>query len=865
MRKLFILFILLVGFQAAFATHQRAGEITYRWKGGLTYEFTILTYTYAPSPADRPDLELQWGDGTSSILPRIEKIDLANEIRRNKYIGDHTYSGVGSYLISLEDPNRNAGILNIPNSVNVPLFIETLLVINPFFTANNSPQLLLPPIDVGCTNFPYIHNPGAYDPDGDSLSYRLVDCRTAGGVPIAGYVLPNQTVGNIGSTLSINAITGEFVWNYPRVTGAYNIAILIEEWRKGIRIGYVTRDMQIIIEPCNNHPPVIQPIPDTCVIAGDTINFIVTATDVDGQNVTLTGTGGPLVMPANHATFPQPITGQGIVQSVFNWITVCNHVQKYPYTVYFKAQDNGYPVNLVDIALVNLTVIAPPVKNLTTQPFGNSIILNWNTSPCSNAIGYKIYRRNGFYGYVPGYCETGVPAYTGYQEIGTINDLNTTTFTDDNKGNGLVHGVDYCYMVIAFFADGAESIASEEVCMTLRRDLPIITNISIRNTDEVTGSAFIGWVKPTELDFSQTPGPFKYLIYRGIPAGTPWVLVDSLDGLNDTTYIDILINTRVNKLAYQIGLVNNTPGNRFVIGYTNPATSVYLSLFPTDKKIVLRWSFDVPWINDTFVVYRQNPVTLAFDSIGYSSYSQYLDSNLVNGTEYCYLIKSIGAYSAASLPHPLINYSEIMCAKPVDNVAPCAPTLKVTVNCESSANTLEWTNPNLSCASDTYKYYIYYSPESGTDFTILDSVPGAENTTKQYENLLSITGCYAVTAFDTNGNQSVFSNVVCVEIDSCPPYRLPNVFTPNGDGKNDVFKPFPYNSVPRIDIKIFNRWGIIVYQTEDPDINWDGKDKDSHQLCSDGVYYYVCDVFELTLKGLRKHTLTGIVTIINKQ
>jgi len=864
MRKLFILFTLLVFCQAAFATHQRAGEITFRYKGGLTYEFTILTFTYIPSPADRPDLELNWGDGTKSSLPRVEKIDLANEIRRNKYVGDHTFSGVGSYLISLEDPNRNDGILNIPNSVNVPLFIETLLVINPFFTANNSPELLLPPVDVGCTNFPYIHNPGAYDPDGDSLSYRLVDCRTGGGMPIAGYVLPNLTVGNTGSALSIDAITGDFVWNYPKVTGEYNIAILIEEWRKGMRIGYVTRDMQIKIIPCSNHPPVIDPIPDTCVIAGDTINFLVRATDIDNQTITLIGTGGPIVMTANHATFPQPTNGQSVVQSVFNWKTVCNHVQRYPYTVYFKAQDNGYPVNLIDIKLVNLTVIGPPVQNLTALPFGNSILLNWNVSPCANAIGYKIYRRNGFYGYVPGYCETGVPAYTGYLEIKTINDLNTLAFTDDDQGSGLVHGVDYCYMIIAFYEDGAESIASEEVCVSLKRDLPIISNISIRNTDVTDGSALVRWIKPTELDFTQTPGPFKYLVYRGLPAGSSWVLIDSLDGLNDTTYIDSLINTKDYTIAYQIGLVNNSPGNRFLIGYTHPATSVYLMLYPTDEKMLLKWTYDVPWINDTTVVYRQNFLTLDFDSVGYAVGSEFLDSNLVNGISYCYKVKTVGAYSATSLPHPLLNYSEIMCGKPVDNVPPCATTLDVTVNCELSSNFLVWTNPNLSCATDTYKYYVYYAPESGSDYTVIDSVFGAENTTFQHQDLLSIAGCYAITVFDTIGNESAFSNVVCVEVDSCPPYRLPNVFTPNGDTHNDVFKPFPYNSVPKIDIRIFNRWGIVVFQTEDPDINWDGKDKNSHQLCSDGVYFYVCDVFELTLKGLRKRTLSGIVTIINK-
>jgi hypothetical protein len=64
----FILFTLLS--LSAFATHQRAGEITFRYVSGLTYEITIVSYSYAPSPADRNELEILWGDGTSSVLVR---------------------------------------------------------------------------------------------------------------------------------------------------------------------------------------------------------------------------------------------------------------------------------------------------------------------------------------------------------------------------------------------------------------------------------------------------------------------------------------------------------------------------------------------------------------------------------------------------------------------------------------------------------------------------------------------------------------------------------------------------------------------------------------------------------------------------
>ena len=71
------------------------------------------------------------------------------------------------------DPNRNGSVINIPNSINQPFYIETVLVINPFIGVNSSPKLLNTPIDNGCVGYPFYHNPGAYDEDGDSIAYEL--------------------------------------------------------------------------------------------------------------------------------------------------------------------------------------------------------------------------------------------------------------------------------------------------------------------------------------------------------------------------------------------------------------------------------------------------------------------------------------------------------------------------------------------------------------------------------------------------------------------------------------------------------------------------------------------------------------------
>ncbi|MEZ5198441.1 MAG: hypothetical protein R2764_19270 [Bacteroidales bacterium] len=108
------------------------------------------------------------------------------------------------------------------------------------------------------------------------------------GLPILGYEYPFAS-----NAFYIDEITGDLYWDTPQMQGEYNVAFIIEEWRYGQRIGYVTRDLQIHISACSNNPPYITAINDTCIEAGDYLSFEVTATDPDGDVLTLSATGSP--------------------------------------------------------------------------------------------------------------------------------------------------------------------------------------------------------------------------------------------------------------------------------------------------------------------------------------------------------------------------------------------------------------------------------------------------------------------------------------------------------------------------------------------------------------------------------------------
>jgi gliding motility-associated-like protein len=871
MKKILLLLFGVLLFSSTYATHNRAGEITYRQLSALQYEFTLTTFTDVSNAgnADRPTATMLFGDGTQEERPRVEKTLVGPFIQRNRYLFTHTFPGYSTYIISYQDPNRNNNVQNMLNSVNTAFYVETELVINPFIGFNNSPVLLLEPIDFGGLNKLYVHNPNAFDIDGDSLSFKLVPCKQDVGEDVYGFKIPDVANGFASIKFEIDPVTGQLVWENPIRLGLYNIAIMVEEWRfitknkKYIRIGYIVRDMQIEIVNTDNNPPVITTIKDTCIIAGQSFNIQVHATDVDNDRITLSATGGPFEIGLpDTVIFPQNTVAVGNVVQDFYWRSTCNSVRKQPYQIVFKAIDNGSP-KLVDLEDWQIHIVSPAPKNLIAIAQGNGINLTWNKLECLNAVGYKIYRRNNSNPFTPTICETGLSPDKGYELIKTINDINELTFRDNDNGNGLAVGRDYCYRIIAFFPDGAESIASNESCNHLTRDVPSITMVSIDSTNISTGKDTLIFSKPTELDTAQYSGPYEFRWYQSAN-NSPFQLIKTVTGnvlgnILDTTYSEENINTLEKQFLYRVDLYSN---NQFV-GSSRQASSIFLSSNSAEnQKVELTWSVNTPWENDSFIVYRQNKTTSIFDSIGVSYTTSYSDSDLTDGVNYCYLVKSIGQYHAGGFAKPIINFSQIYCAEPQDTRKPEAPTLQVNPSCALYRNELSWT-PSTVNTGDVVKYNIYKSPFEGSDFVIIHTTLSAAVITYSDINLLqSIAGCYFVTAIDSFNNESARSNMVCV--DNCPELYLPNVFTPNGDNINDLFKPIKdsINFVEKVQISIYNRYGKLIFQTNDPQINWNGKENNTGGDMPEGTYFYTIEYSEVRLVGLKPKAKTGFIELI---
>lgn len=899
MRKFFIsAFLLLIVSPNLFATHNRAGEIIIEQVGdcnNLTIKATIVTYTKASStPADRDSLTICWGDGTCQVIPRSNGVPggssgvpqgqfLGNDIKKNLYVATHTYPGRATYVISMTDPNRNGGILNVnpPTSDVVPFHIQTTYTFlnSQFQGCNSTPVLLKAPIDYACVGQPFKHNPTAFDVDKDSLSYHLIVPLQGVGSNVPNYFYPNQIKPGVNNNISLNPVTGDLVWDSPQLEGEYNIAMIIVEYRQGVPIDTMVRDMQIFVETCDNKPPDIVSPKELCVVAGDKIKLDITATDSDVpfiQKIKLTALGGPFVVAKSPATYTAPAGfADQPVKGVFEWQTVCEHISEQVYSVVFTAEDNYLSATsgFTDLKTLLIKVVGPPPLNLQADSKDNTVQLTWNLPYACDQIddnyfyGFSVWRKEGSNPFIPDTCETGL-AGKGYTKIAfkQKTSQNGKYFYEDKT---VEPGRNYCYRLLAEFAklsaggnpyNIVESLPSNESCVQINRDVPLITNVSVETTDAANGTMLVRWSKPngSDLDTLKYPGPYRYQLARSTGLGTNnFVDIPQANFIqnnfwqaNDTSFIDNTgLDTKNSAYTYRITFYGDNTGKE--IGISASASSVFLNVASSDKINILSWQSKVPWQNFLTTIYKLNNITAVYDSLTTVSGTSFLDKNLINGTEYCYKVKTIGSYSIPSILTPLNNFSQEQCGTPLDTVPPCAPLLTVTNPCfddpgnlpeDAFKNNLVWnpSPPDCTNQNDAVIFEIYYQLPGNQDFSLVDTKKNNGDPFYVHKPDNGVAGCYFIIAVDSVGNASKASNIVCLE--NCPLYILPNTFTPNGDGQNDIFKPRFKRFIDRIDMKIYNRWGGLVFETTDADINWKGEDLQGKAL-PDGVYYYTCKYF----------------------
>lgn len=369
--KFLLLFcITIIAFKYAGATHLRSGVITYSVTGNLQIQVTLTTYTKISGQsifADQDIVAINWGDGTQDSIGRVNgPVDtiggyhhlgvlVCPDMQENIYTGLHSYYDIppppnNFFVVSFLDDNRIAGINNISdgNSVDVPLYIEDTIW---FWDINkqdldNSPIFLDPPCDYANVNDTFTFNPVAYDMNGDSMAFALKVPLEGPGSNVPLYQFPDEYCNALGGdpsggacTETINALTGQYTWAVPCVSGFFNIAFLVTTFRCGVELGTVEMDMQFAVFQDLDSPPAISTVNDTVISPGEKVQWQFTAADlVATDSLTLNALSGAFLLPNDtpvfHSIGANPVTG------TLTWQPNDSVARQNAYIFSVRAQDN---------------------------------------------------------------------------------------------------------------------------------------------------------------------------------------------------------------------------------------------------------------------------------------------------------------------------------------------------------------------------------------------------------------------------------------------------------------------------------------------------------------------------------------------
>ncbi|MBK8498721.1 MAG: SprB repeat-containing protein [Flavobacteriales bacterium] len=269
-----ILFSLALGAAAlnTHATHFSGGEIYWDCLGNNQYLITMVVYRDCAGINVDPNvtLQLQSPCGNSSVvvstpggteISQLCGAELPNStcnggslpgIEQYIYTATVTLAPCDYWTISYTNIYRNNAIVNLQNPGTQRTYIRATintLAMNP---CNDSPQFSNTAIPYVCMGYPITYSFGAYDPEGDSLSYTLIDAMGINGAPIP-YVAPNTGLQPIPG-LTLDPVTGQvnFILN---TQGNWVVVVQVNHYVNGVLVGTIMRDMQFVAYPCGNDPP----------------------------------------------------------------------------------------------------------------------------------------------------------------------------------------------------------------------------------------------------------------------------------------------------------------------------------------------------------------------------------------------------------------------------------------------------------------------------------------------------------------------------------------------------------------------------------------------------------------------------------
>jgi gliding motility-associated-like protein len=832
-RQFLSLIIVLSWALSSNANHISGGEMFYRLvsQSGNNYTYAVTLKLFRDPGPGGPPLELSqaigiYDKGTNalvwnSIVSRTSQntITLSSPnpciispptVTFDIALYEFTVTLPGTqfgYTIAFQRCCRLGGINNIapPSASAGSTYTAEIPGTNsiPSAPANHSARFIGVDTVIVCAGYPFQYGFNAQDDDGDVLTYSFCAAYTSPSAPNApnppfpppysslNYVPPYSGSSPMGNTVTINSNTGVLTGTAPNA-GLYVVTVCVNEIRGGELIATQRKDLHIRVSDCDVATVTLEP--------GGYINctdLTMTFTNLSpsslinnyfwdfGDLTTLADTSR-LAMP----TYTYPDTG------IYNVKVVANRNQ--PCSDSTTAQVKVYPGFFPDFDITGMCMNVPiQFTDRTTAAYGNVNFWRYDFGVTS-ILSDTSRQRN------PQYTYTNVGSYTAEFIVGSTKGCRDTIYKT-------VTVIDKPPIQMAF------------------RDT-LICNVDTIQLN-ATGSGAISWTPNYNIINSTSVIPSVF------PKTTTVYTVEFNDnGCRNTDSVRVRVISRVTLTASNdtsicandpVQLTANTDGLQYAwspdptLSNPNILNPIASPVVTTTYQITSRIGGCTATENVVITVIPKPTVNAGNNvDICYNSTTQ-LNAQ-TNGTAFTW--SNASSLSDASVLNPIaapkVTTSYILTATDISSGCPkpSYDTVIVTVLPKVKAfagnDTVIIANLPLQLKATGGVNY-QWSPATGLNNPNIQGPIAMLDGNPEYVT-------YLVTVTDQAGCFDTASITIRV-YKTGPEIFVPTGFTPNGDGRNDVFRPI-YVGMKTIDyFQVYNRWGGLIYSHKlDDGQGWDG-------------------------------------------
>lgn len=388
---------LIAAAQPAMATHSAGCDIQYRCLGGLLYQVEVAFYRDCGGVSEPNSISINCKStsanyNTNLVAAKVSGASNGTEVTLpcasttttclggatpgiKKWIYRATVqlpSARADWVFSYAVCCRNCTIttINSPCAANSTLYVEAKLN-NLTGICNNSPVFSNLPVAFVCLGQNFNYNHGVTDPDGDSLSYSLIAPKTSSTSSVA--FIPPSSVGNpvaSSTPFTVNTQTGDINFT-PSQLQVGVMAILVNEYRNGVQIGSVIRDMQIYTQTCSNALPALSGINGTNNFSiqacpGLPVCFTLFSTDADASQQ-LSISSNQAIPGASYTL----VNGQR-PSLQFCWTPSASDISNTPRTFTVTVKDDACPANASQTYSYSILVNGPQFNAVVQAAACNS-------------------------------------------------------------------------------------------------------------------------------------------------------------------------------------------------------------------------------------------------------------------------------------------------------------------------------------------------------------------------------------------------------------------------------------------------------------------------------------------------------------